>query len=79
MANNIPKAIVKAPDSTQLFTQFITGNLSEYIKRQVLKSEYDDLIEKYKNSNELWVDPSFPHNDKSWGDPKHPAVWKRLS
>lgn len=53
--------------------------MSDFIKRQVLKSEYEELTEKYKNSNELWTDSDFPPNQRSWGDPKMPVVWKRIS
>ena len=67
------------PQNVNQFTRLISGSLADYIKREILKSEYEDLIEKYQNSKELWVDPNFLPNDKSWGDPKHKVIWKRLS
>lgn len=56
MAHNLPKTSVPLPTSTQDYNKLITGSLTEYIKRQVLKSEYEELIEKYQNKTELWVD-----------------------
>jgi hypothetical protein len=79
MANNHPTSAVAPPSNLNQFTRLISGSLSDYVKREILKSEYEELIGKYQNSNELWTDPNFLPNDKSWGDPKHKVVWKRLS
>jgi|JI8StandDraft_1071087.scaffolds.fasta_scaffold780167_1 protein involved in sex pheromone biosynthesis len=35
---------------------------------KVKKSQYRELVMKYRNSREMWEDQEFPHNGKSLGD-----------
>jgi len=60
MTNNQPKASFLLGAQKGDPNRFIDGNLSEYIKRKIAKSEYEELIEKYQKSNDAWTDPDFP-------------------
>jgi len=56
MTNNQPKASFLLGSQKGDPNRFIDGNLSEYIKRKIAKSEYEELIEKYQKSNDSWTD-----------------------
>ena len=42
--------------------------MREIIIKKILKSNYNELINKYKNKTEKWTDPNFPPSEASIGN-----------
>lgn len=77
--NNVRSAHCPLPDKSEEFYRLMKGELSSFSQKQILKSEYEELLDKYKNINEKWTDPDFPPNNNSWGISGERVIWKRVT
>ena len=51
MTNNISLGSCPAPTDSSGFQRLIKGELEDFIKKKILKSDYEDIVNKFKNSN----------------------------
>ena len=54
MSSSIPETFTAIPQDRKEYQKLIKGKLSEYVKRKILKSNYDELIKKYQNTDQKW-------------------------
>ena len=77
--NNIPKESVKGTDSN--LKDLIENQGNEGVIKKILKSNYNQLVEKYQKDGGKWTDPDFPPDQTSIGnidDLPVKASWKRI-
>lgn len=63
--NNMPKESVKGTDGN--LKDLIQQNRTSVIKK-ILKSNYSELVKKYKQNGGKWTDPDFPPDQTSIGN-----------
>lgn len=80
MANNRPRASLLLKSGKVDYEKVNEDSgLADFVKRKIIKSDYDELLQKYASSNELWKDPDFLPTQESWGGSRKNVVWKRVS
>ena len=79
MSTSIPEFRSAVPQNSKEYQKLMQGQLSDYVKKKILKSNYEELLDKFRNSNDKWSDPDFMPLQESWGDSQSDVVWRRVS
>ena len=78
MSQSIPEFRSVAPHNSKDFQSMMKGTLSDYVKKKILKSNYEDLLDQYSGTNKKWSDPDFKPLQSSWGTSISKVVWRRV-
>lgn len=73
-----PIQVRNVPKNRSQFGDLNSGAFEATVKRQIQISEYQYLINQFKNSRDKWTDPSFPPKQSSWGVGKQ-VSWRRIN